>query len=570
MRQGARSAFALCRPPGHHAGGDFMGGYCFLNNAAIATQAFLDQGARRVAILDVDYHHGNGTQDIFYRRDDVLFASIHGDPRVEYPYFLGYADERGEGAGEGCNHNYPLAHGSGWDLWSAALDDACVQIAGYAPDALVISLAWTPTRKTRSPSSGWIRRTTCGWASASPGWACRPCSSWKAAMRWKPSASTRSTCCRATKARPAEERSMQSTRKLLAGLALAVSAGLVQAAPEVRIYNWFDYIAPDTLKNFQAQTGIAPKYDVYDSNEVLEAKLLSGHSGYDLVVPSDSFLPNYLKAEVFQPLDKSKLPNWKNLNPALLKVLAGKDPGNRYVMPYMWGTNGIAYNLDKVRAVLGDDAPLDSWDLVFKPENLAKLQQCGVAFLDSPTEVIPEVLHYLGLSPNSHQPEDYRRAEEHLAKLRPYITYFSSSKFVSDLANGNVCVAIAWSGGAMQAANRAREAKNGIRIEYRIPKEGAAAWFDVLAIPRDAKNVEQAHAFLDYLLRPEVVAPISDYVAYANPNKAADGLISAELRDNPNVYPPEEVQARLYSVEMLPPKLERLRTRTWSKIKTGK
>ncbi|HEJ6216905.1 TPA: extracellular solute-binding protein [Pseudomonas aeruginosa] len=319
---------------------------------------------------------------------------------------------------------------------------------------------------------------------------------------------------------------MQSTRKLLAGLALAVSAGLVQAAPEVRIYNWFDYIAPDTLKNFQAQTGIAPKYDVYDSNEVLEAKLLSGHSGYDLVVPSDSFLPNYLKAEVFQPLDKSKLPNWKNLNPALLKVLAGKDPGNRYVMPYMWGTNGIAYNLDKVRAVLGDDAPLDSWDLVFKPENLAK--------------------------------------------LRPYITYFSSSKFVSDLANGNVCVAIAWSGGAMQAANRAREAKNGIRIEYRIPKEGAAAWFDVLAIPRDAKNVEQAHAFLDYLLRPEVVAPISDYVAYANPNKAADGLISAELRDNPNVYPPEEVQARLYSVEMLPPKLERLRTRTWSKIKTGK
>ncbi|HDP3558846.1 TPA: extracellular solute-binding protein [Pseudomonas aeruginosa] len=363
---------------------------------------------------------------------------------------------------------------------------------------------------------------------------------------------------------------MQSTRKLLAGLALAVSAGLVQAAPEVRIYNWFDYIAPDTLKNFQAQTGIAPKYDVYDSNEVLEAKLLSGHSGYDLVVPSDSFLPNYLKAEVFQPLDKSKLPNWKNLNPALLKVLAGKDPGNRYVMPYMWGTNGIAYNLDKVRAVLGDDAPLDSWDLVFKPENLAKLQQCGVAFLDSPTEVIPEVLHYLGLSPNSHQPEDYRRAEEHLAKLRPYITYFRSSQFVSDLANGNVCVAIAWSGGAMQAANRAREAKNGMRIEYRIPKEGAAAWFDVLAIPRDAKNVEQAHAFLDYLLRPEVVAPISDYVAYANPNKAADGLISAELRDNPNVYPPEEVQARLYSVEMLPPKLERLRTRTWSRIKTGK
>ncbi|MDF5808886.1 extracellular solute-binding protein [Pseudomonas aeruginosa] len=304
---------------------------------------------------------------------------------------------------------------------------------------------------------------------------------------------------------------------------------------------------------------------------MLEAKLLSGHSGYDLVVPSDSFLPNYLKAEVFQPLDKSKLPNWKNLNPALLKVLAGKDPGNRYVMPYMWGAPTASPTTSTRSARCS--ATMRRWTpgtWCSSRENLAKLQQCGVAFLDSPTEVIPEVLHYLGLSPNSHQPEDYRRAEEHLAKLRPYITYFSSSKFVSDLANGNVCVAIAWSGGAMQAANRAREAKNGIRIEYRIPKEGAAAWFDVLAIPRDAKNVEQAHAFLDYLLRPEVVAPISDYVAYANPNKAADGLISAELRDNPNVYPPEEVQARLYSVEMLPPKLERLRTRTWSKIKTGK
>ncbi|MDT4847917.1 Putrescine-binding periplasmic protein [compost metagenome] len=192
-----------------------------------------------------------------------------------------------------------------------------------------------------------------------------------------------------------------------------------------------------------------------------------------------------------------------------------------------------------------------------------------MAFLDSPTEVIPEVLHYLGLSPNSHKPDDYKKAEALLAKLRPNITYFSSSKFVTDLANGEVCVALAWSGGAMQAAARAREAGNGVKVEYRIPKEGTAAWFDVLAIPKDAQNVEQAHAFLNYLLRPEVVAPISDHVAYANPNQAADQLISAELRDNPNVYPPAEVQARLYSVEMLPPKLERIRTRTWTRIKTG-
>ncbi|AOE84413.1 extracellular solute-binding protein [Pseudomonas sp. TCU-HL1] len=357
-------------------------------------------------------------------------------------------------------------------------------------------------------------------------------------------------------------------RIIVAGALLGASLTAV-ATPEVRIYNWFDYIGPDTLKNFQADSGIKPQYDVYDSNEVLEAKLLSGRSGYDLVVPSDSFLPNYMKAGVFQPLDKSKLPNWKNLNPALLKVLAAKDPGNQYVMPYMWGTNGIAYNVEKVKAVLGENAPVDSWELIFNPDNLAKLKQCGVAFLDSPTEVIPEVLHYLGLSPDSHNPDDYKKAEELLAKLRPHISYFSSSKFVTDLANGEVCVALAWSGGAMQAAARAREAGNGVKVEYRIPKEGTAAWFDVLAIPKDAKNVEQAHAFLNYLLRPEVVAPISDHVAYANPNQAADPLISAELRDNPNVYPPAEVQAKLFSVEMLPPKLERIRTRTWTKIKTG-
>ncbi|MFE1816247.1 extracellular solute-binding protein [Metapseudomonas otitidis] len=360
-----------------------------------------------------------------------------------------------------------------------------------------------------------------------------------------------------------------SARLLLAGALLGASLNAVAAEPVVRIYNWFDYIAPDTLENFHKASGIQPKYDVYDSNEVLEAKLLSGHSGYDLVVPSDGFLPNYMKAGVFQPLDKSKLPNWKNLNPALLKVLAAKDPGNQYVMPYMWGTNGIAYNVDKVKAVLGDNAPVDSWDLIFNPDNLAKLKQCGVAFLDSPTEVIPEVLHYLGLPPNSRNPEDYKKAEALLEKLRPSVRYFSSSKFVSDLANGEVCVALAWSGGAMQAAARAREAGNGVKVEYRIPREGTAAWFDVLAIPKDAQNVEQAHAFLNYLLQPEVVAPISDHVAYANPNQAADALTSAELRDNPNVYPPAEVQAKLFSVEMLPPKMERIRTRTWTKIKTG-
>lgn len=350
---------------------------------------------------------------------------------------------------------------------------------------------------------------------------------------------------------------------------LAISTGVL-AEPNVRIYNWFDYIAPDTLKNFKKETGIEPKYDVYDSNEVLQAKLLSGNSGYDITVSSDSFLDNYLKAGVFQKLDKNKLPNWKNLNPALLKVLESKDPGNQYAMPYMWGTNGIGYNVDKVRAALGENAPVDSWELIFNPDNLAKLKDCGVAFLDSPTEVIPEVLHYLGLSPNSHNPDDYAKAEAHLLKLQPYIRYFNSSKFVTDLANGDVCVALAWSGGVMQAAARATEAGNGVKVEYRIPKEGTAAWFDVLTIPKDAKNLDQAYAFLNYLLRPEVVAPISDHVEYANPNQAADTLVSERLRNNPNVYPTAEMQAKLYSVEMLPAKLERIRTRTWVKIKTGR
>lgn len=357
--------------------------------------------------------------------------------------------------------------------------------------------------------------------------------------------------------------------KLLAAIGLLAGAANASAEPELNIYNWFDYIGPDTLSNFAKDTGIKPKYDIFDSNEVLSTKLFSGHSGYDLVVPSDSFVPNYLKAGVFQPLDKSLLPNWKNLNPELLKVLAAKDPGNQYVVPYMWGTNGIAFNPEKVREVLGDDAPVDSWALLLDPENLKKLSSCGVAFLDSPTEVVPEILHYLGLPPNSRNPEDYAKAQALLTKLRPHVTYFSSSKFVSDLANGNICVAMAWSGGALQAAARAEEANNGNTVEYRIPKEGAAAWFDVIAIPRDAKNVAQAHAFLNYLLRPEVIAPISDYVAYANPNKAADPLISKELRDNPNVYPDSSMQQRLYSVETLPPKLERIRTRVWTKIKSG-
>ena len=364
---------------------------------------------------------------------------------------------------------------------------------------------------------------------------------------------------------------MQSTRKLLAGLALAVSAGLVQAAPEVRIYNWFDYIAPDTLKNFQAQTGIAPKYDVYDSNEVLEAKLLSGHSGYDLVVPSDSFLPNYLKAEVFQPLDKSKLPNWKNLDPEVLKLVAKHDPENKYAMPYLWATTGIGYNVDKVKAVLGKDAPVDSWDLVLKPENLEKLKSCGVSFLDAPEEIFATVLNYLGKDPNSSKADDYTGpATDLLLKLRPNIRYFHSSQYINDLANGDICVAIGWAGDVWQAANRAKEAKNGVNVSYFIPKEGALAFFDVFAMPADAKNKDEAYQFLNYLMRPDVIAKISDQVFYANGNKASTPLVSETIRNNPAIYPPADVFAKLFTLKVQDPKIDRVRTRAWTKVKSGK
>ncbi len=295
-----------------------------------------------------------------------------------------------------------------------------------------------------------------------------------------------------------------------AGLTLAVSA---QAAPTVHIYNWSDYIGENTLANFEKATGIKPVYDVFDSNETLEGKLLAGHTGYDVVVPSNHFLGKQIKAGAFQKLDKSLLPNYANLDPALMKRLEKNDPGNQYAVPYLWGTNGIGYNVEKVKAVLGVDK-IDSWAMLFEPENIKKLSSCGVAFLDSADEMLPAVLNYMGLSPNSTNEKDYKLAEEKLLKVRPYVTYFNSSKYISDLANGEICVAAGFSGDIFQAKKRAEEAKKGVDIAYVIPKEGGNLWFDMLAIPKDAGNVKEAHAFINYLLQPEVIAEVSDYVGY--------------------------------------------------------
>lgn len=362
---------------------------------------------------------------------------------------------------------------------------------------------------------------------------------------------------------------MLSLRKTLLAMTTLTVMGTAVAEPTVRVYNWSDYVGETTLEDFQKATGITPVYDVFDSNETLEGKLLAGHTGYDVVVPSSNFLAKQIKTGAFQKLDKSQLPNWQNLDPALLKQLEKSDPGNQYGVPYLWGTNGIGYNVDKVKAALGTDK-LDSWAILFEPENLKKLSKCGVSFMDSPDEVYPAVLQYLGLDPNSTNPDDYKKAEAQLLKVRPYITYFHSSKYISDLANGNICVAFGYSGDVFQARSRAEEAKKGVNIGYAIPKEGANLWFDLLAIPKDAKNVKEAHAFINYLLQPEVIAKVSDYVGYANPNPKAGELMNAELRQDETVYPPQAVMDKLYVMKELPPQLLRLETRSWTRVKSGK
>ena len=351
-----------------------------------------------------------------------------------------------------------------------------------------------------------------------------------------------------------------------AGLTLALAA---QAAPTVHIYNWSDYIGETTLADFEKATGIKPVYDVFDSNETLEGKLLAGHTGYDVVVPSNHFLGKQIKAGAFQKLDKAQLPNYSNLDPALLKRLEKNDPGNQYAVPYLWGTNGIGYNEAKVKAALGVDK-IDSWATVFEPENIKKLSKCGVAFLDSPDEMFPAMLNYMGLDPNTTDEKLYKKAEAKLLAIRPYVTYFHSSKYITDLANGDICVAVGYSGDVFQAKARAEEAGKGVKLAYVIPKEGGNLWFDMLAIPADAGNVKEAHAFINYVLNPEVIAKVSDSVGYANPNPKAGEVMDQDVRYDPAVYPPQSVQDKLYVNVELPPKVQRLMTRSWTKVKSGK
>jgi putrescine transport system substrate-binding protein len=355
---------------------------------------------------------------------------------------------------------------------------------------------------------------------------------------------------------------------LLAGLLAGPAAG--QGERVVNVYNWSDYIDPTVLEDFTKETGIKVKYDTFDTNDMLETKLLAGRTGYDLVVPSAYFLARQIKAGVFQKLDKSKLPNLKNAWPEIAKMLAVYDPGNQYAVNYMWGTTGIGYNIAKVRELLGPDAKIDSWDVVFRPEILAKFKDCGVHFLDSSDDVLAAALRYLKLDPNTKEQAELEKATDLLMTVRGSVRKFHSSEYLNALASGEICLVLGYSGDIKQAQKRAVEAKNGIEIGYAIPKEGAQLWFDNLAIPKDAKNVAEAHALIDFLLRPEVAARNSNVISYANGNAASRPFVDKAIIEDKTVYPDDATMGRLYTIMAHDQKTQRLINRLWTRVKTGK
>ena len=350
----------------------------------------------------------------------------------------------------------------------------------------------------------------------------------------------------------------------------AASAPTAPAAEEkvLNFYNWSDYIDPKVIEYFQAAPGIQVHYDVFDSNEVLETKLLTGNSGYDVVVPSAYFLERQVKAGVFRALDKSKLPNLSNLDPDLQAVVARHDPGNDHSVIYLWGTTGIGYNVDKVKKVMSD-APVDSWKLILDPAVIAKFKNCGVSVLEDPTDMVATTLLYFGKDPNSQSEEDLKFAEEKLLAIRPYVRKINSSQYTDDLANGEVCIAVGYSGDVLQARDRAEEAGKGTKIAYSIPKEGALMWFDTLAIPADAKHPDNALQFIDYLLKPEVAAANSNFVHYANANSASTSMLDEDLRNDPSIYPTPEVKARLKPNLAKSEEFTRSLNRAWTKFETG-
>jgi putrescine transport system substrate-binding protein len=364
---------------------------------------------------------------------------------------------------------------------------------------------------------------------------------------------------------------MRRTANQLIIATLATANFILTASAQdrtVNVYNWSDYIDEEVLSQFTEETGIKVVYDVYDNNEIVETKLLAGGSGYDIVVPSASNMSRLREAGTLMKLDKSKIPNLKHAWPLIAERLTAYDPGNEHAVNYMWGTTAIGINVDKVKERLGD-VPLNTWDIIFTPENAEKLADCGIHIIDAPDDVMQNALNYLGLDPDSKDPADIEKAGELLQSIRPYVQKFHSSEYINALANGDICVAIGYSGDVLQARDRAAEADNNVNVEYVIPKEGALMWFDSFLIPGDAPHPEEAHAFIDFMMRPEIAAKNSNYVYYANGNIDSQPLLNEDVIGDPAIYPDDETLANLFTTTTYEPRVQRVLTRAWTKVKSG-
>ena len=342
-------------------------------------------------------------------------------------------------------------------------------------------------------------------------------------------------------------------------------------AEEVRVYNWSDYIDQSVIDQFEESTGIEVIYDVFDSNEVLEGKLLAGSTGYDIVSPSIEYLGRQIRADIHLELDKTAIPNFNKLDPIMMELLSSMDPENKYAIPYLWGTTGIGFNRAAIDEIMGEGFKMNTFDILFKPDLIKNFEKCGIAFLDAPSEVFKAALFYIGKNPNTKDPSDYRgEAYELLKSIRPYIRYFHSSKYINDLANGEICLVFGWSGDILQAGDRAREVNNGVIIEYEIPREGGQIWVDMMSIPNDAPNAENAHLFLNFILQPEVMAMISNKVKFPNAIPESKKFISKDILNNQAIYPDQQTLNKLFLAEIANPRVDRMMTRQWINIKTGK
>ena len=354
-------------------------------------------------------------------------------------------------------------------------------------------------------------------------------------------------------------------------IAIYFSLSFSLYAEEVRVYNWSDYIDQSVIDQFEESTGIEVIYDVFDSNEVLEGKLLAGSTGYDIVSPSIEYLGRQIRADIHLELDKKAIPNFNNLDPIMMEMLSSMDPENKYAIPYLWGTTGIGYNRAAIDKIMGEGFEMNTFDVLFKPDLIKNFEKCGIAFLDAPSEVFKAALFYIGKDPNTKDPSDYRgEAYELLKSIRPYIRYFHSSKYINDLANGEICLVFGWSGDILQAGDRAREVNNGVSIEYEIPREGGQIWVDMMSIPNDAPNAENAHLFLDFILEPEVMAMISNKVKFPNAIPESKKFISKDILNNKAIYPDQQTLNKLFLAEIANPRVDRMMTRQWINIKTGK